>query len=391
MFIKMHDILLYSSLYPTCSNPFHGIFVKELTRHLIPRVGSVRVVAPIDGRKDVAGFVKGKYFHHRLDDGLDIDHPVFWTFPRWFKQLDGQLVYYWTRKIMESHRHKVSVIHVHYAYPEAFAAGIFAEKWNIPFVITVHGSDMNVIARDSSRRPLIAHTLRKADAVVAVSEKLKKKVVSLTGRQDGVYHIPNGMDPTRFYPGSQSLARKKLGLSQWKQIIVFVGRLEPVKGLDRLIQAISTLEDSVGFIIVGQGSLKKILIRQVQELGMEGRVQFYGAVEHHRLVDYFQAADLLALASYSEGWPTIILEAMACGIPVVSPAVGGVPEIIINNMLGVLTSNNQPKSLSCALKKALETHWDRNWIYGYAQKYTWDTLAHAYLSVYDHVSRKKSG
>jgi len=387
----MHDILVYSSLYPTRSNPFHGVFVKELSRHLLSRVSSVRVVAPLDGRQNLAGLVRGQYQRHFLDEGLNIYHPVFWTFPRWFKQWDGRLVYHWTRKAMASHRHRVSIIHAHYAYPEAFAAGCFAEKWNIPFVVTVHGSDINVLARDGARRSLIADTLKKADAVVAVSEKLKEKIIALTGRQEGVYHIPNGMDPIRFYPGSQSRARKKLGMSHWEKIIMFVGRLEPVKGLDRLIQAVSALESNVGLVLVGKGSLKKALARQVQDLGMEGRVLFCGAIEHHCLVDYFQAADLLALASYSEGWPTIILEAMACGIPVVSPVVGGVPEIITNDALGVLTENNRPESLSRALKKALEIDWDRNRICAYAEQYTWDAVADAYVNCYDRIMKNFRG
>lgn len=384
----MHKILVYSSLYPTRANPFHGIFVKELTRHLISQVRSVRVMAPLDGRQNFAGLVRGQYQRHTLDEGLNIDHPVFWTFPRWFKQWDGRLVYYWTRKAMASHRHQVSLIHAHYAYPEAFAAHMFAKKWNVPLVVTVHGSDINVIARDTARSHLIADTLKKADAVVTVSEKLKKKVVALTGRQEGIYHIPNGMDPTRFYPGSQSLARKKLGLSHWEKIILFVGRLEPVKGLDKLIQAVSELESNVGLVLAGNGSLKKALIRQVQDLGMEGRVLFCGAIEHHCLVDYFQAANLLALASHSEGCPTIILEAMACGTPVVSPAVGGVPEIITNDSLGILTEDNRVELLSQALRKALETSWDGDRISKYAEKYTWNTVADTYVSLYDRITKK---
>jgi len=243
-----------------------------------------------------------------------------------------------------------------------------------------------VIAHDTARRYLIADTLRKADAVVTVSEKLKEKVVALTGRQKGIYHIPNGMDPSRFYPGSQSRARKKLGVSHWRKIIVFVGRLEPVKGLDKLIQAVSELESNVGLVLVGKGSLKKALIRQTQTLGMEKRVLFCGAVEHHCLVDYFQAADLLALASHSEGWPTIILESMACGTPVVSPAIGGIPEIITNDNLGILTENNQPELLTRAFKKTLDMSWDRHRICRYTEQYTWNTVADAYVNIYDRIT-----
>lgn len=348
-------------------------------------------MAPLDGRQNFARLARGQYQRHSLNEGLSIDNPVFWTFPRWFKQWDGRLVYYWTRKAMVSQRNRISLIHAHYAYPEAFAAAMFAEKWNIPLVITVHGSDINMIARDTARRHLIAETLKKADAVVTVSEKLKKKVIALTGRQKGIYHIPNGMDPNRFYPGSQSRAKKKLGLSHWEKIIVFVGRLEPVKGLDKLIQAVSELESSVGLVLAGNGSLKKQLNHQVQELGMEGRVLFCGAIEHHCLVDYFQAADLLALASHSEGWPTIILEAMACGTPVVSPAVGGVPEIITNDSLGVLTEDNRPELLTRAFEKALGRSWDGYRICRYAEKYTWDAVADAYVNIYNRITKNFSG
>ena len=288
---------------------------------------------------------------------------------------------------MAGHRSHTDILHVHYAYPEAFAACQFARQWGVPLVITVHGSDINVIAQDPARRPLIAETLKKADAVVAVSRNLKEKVRALTGRNDGIFHIPNGIDAARFYPGSQDRARKSLGIAPQKKVIVFAGRLEPVKGVDRLIRALSLMDKETFLVIAGSGSLKSSLDRLTHDLGLTSQVRFCGMVPHHRLKTYFQAANLVALASRSEGWPTIILEAMACGAPVVSPAVGGVPEIITDSTLGVLAETAHPDHLATAFQCALDMPWDREHIVRHARCYTWDTIAHAYTDLYHTLMR----
>lgn len=385
----MVEVLVYSSLYPSSLNPTQGIFVKELTRHISDKIETLRVVAPLNGWRNLKGILQGKYQKSALDDGTMIDYPLFWTIPKVLKQFDGVLLYHWTKKTTRKGIEKAWLVHAHYAYPESFAARILTEKNNLPLVVTVHGSDINVIAEDPSRKPLIIDTLQKADAVVTVSEALREKVVSLIGKEDNVYQIPNGIDSNKFYTGNKNEAKKALGLSHCDQIVLFAGRLEPVKGLPQLLKAVLKLPPGIHLVLVGGGSQRKKLEKMSIQLGVYERIIFRGPIEHDHLCQYFQAADLVVLASVSEGWPTIILEAMACGKPVVSPAVGGVPEVINGNRLGILTENNDPEVLARAILNALSIHWDSSYIQNYARKYSWKSIAEDYLNLYTKVLKKR--
>jgi len=385
----MVEVLVYSTLYPSSLNPTQGIFVKELTRHIRDKIETVRVVAPVNGWRNLKGILQGKYQKRVLEDKILIDYPLFWTIPKVLKQFDGVLLYHWTKKTTNKGMEKVSLVHAHYVYPESFAAQLLAEKSNLPLVVTIHGSDINVIAEDPSRKHLIIDTLQRADAVVTVSKALMGKVVSLIGREDNVYQIPNGIDSNKFFPGNKNEAKKALGLSHCDKIVLFAGRLEPVKGLPQLLKAVLKLPPDIHLVLIGGGSQRKKLEKMSIQLGVYERIIFCGPIEHHHLYRYFQAADLVVLASVSEGWPTIILEAMACGKPVVSPAVGGVPEVINGDRLGILTESNDSEALARGILKALSINWDSSYIQNYAQKFSWKSIAEDYLDLYTKVLNKK--
>jgi teichuronic acid biosynthesis glycosyltransferase TuaC len=387
--MPMHDVLVYSSLYPNVFHPTHGVFVRELTRHIAGRIGPVRLVAPLNGWRNIKNIRQINTCSHFFEEAKTLDCPVFWTFPKVFKDLDGLLLYHWTKKSVNKQANHVSLIHSHYAYPESFAARMFSEKHNLPLIITVHGSDINLLAEDTARKQLIIDTLSKADAVVTVSRALFVKVVSLIGSNENVYHIPNGHDADKFFPGSKSKAKKQIRASHCDQLVVFAGRLEPVKGLPQLLKSFCQLPDNIYLAIVGDGSQKKKLKRLSAQLGINRQVMFIEAVAHETLRWYFQASDLVVLASYSEGWPTVILEAMACGKPVVSPAVGGVPEIIINEKLGVLIKNNDPMWIADGILNALSYDWDASYIQAYTQKFQWQSIAEQYVGLYHDVIAKK--
>ncbi|NCU33569.1 MAG: glycosyltransferase, partial [Candidatus Moranbacteria bacterium] len=135
---------------------------------------------------------------------------------------------------------------------------------------------------------------------------------------------------------------------------------------------------------------KKFLKKLMLQLGITRQVMFIDAVAHETLRWYFQAADIVVLASRSEGWPTIILEAMACGKPVVSPAVGGISEIIINGKLGTLLKNNDPVILAEGILNSLSSDWDPSYIQAYSQQFQWQSIAEQYIRLYNQVIAKKS-
>jgi glycosyltransferase involved in cell wall biosynthesis len=217
-----------------------------------------------------------------------------------------------------------------YAYPDGWAAVNLSHQVGLPAIIKVHGSDVLRMGRRGGKMLRTIDALRKADGVVAVSRDLAARVTDLRASADRVTVIYDGIDSDVFYPGSQMAARDRLGLTMDKKIILFVGRIVPVKGLDVLVSACSCLmRSNVDFMcyIVGEGRSRKHVTRHVSRLGLNNRIRLVGAVAHRNLADWYRAADVLVLPSYSEGVPCVLYEAAACKTQFIASDVGGVSEV----------------------------------------------------------------
>jgi glycosyltransferase involved in cell wall biosynthesis len=198
-------------------------------------------------------------------------------------------------------------------------------------------------------------TVRFADKVVAVS----KAVASYLADQRHVPRskievIPYGVDLSRYSAFRNGQLREQFGLSRKHVVIGMVGRLEPDKGHDILIETASRMNRSdVRFMLAGQGSLEPSLKQEVRERGLEEQFVFLGfRKDIHRILPLF---DIVTLPSLHEGLPNAILEAMAVGKPVVATAVGGIPEAVVHNETGILIEPGSSDSLETALEKLINT------------------------------------
>jgi glycosyltransferase involved in cell wall biosynthesis len=147
---------------------------------------------------------------------------------------------------------------------------------------------------------------------------------------DKVHVWQRGIDAGRFSPGDRTEARRRLGLPVAGSVLLWVGRIVPVKGLDVLLRACLLLRQrdlAFRLYLVGDGELRGALEAQVQGLGLAGTVSFMGAQPHDQLPDWFRAADLTVLPSLSEGLPNVLRESLACATPFVASRVGGIPEM----------------------------------------------------------------
>ena len=214
------------------------------------------------------------------------------------------------------------VIHAHFAYPCGLAAIRLAQKWGAPAVITLHGTDTNDFpyrTRRSANR--FREAIGAADEVVAVSQALAKRAADLSGRMAKV--IPIGLDLKRFgnLP-DRTEARRRLGLPPDAAIILYVGRLLETKGVRELLTALARMQERrVLGLFIGAGPLE-------DEIAAASRCRCVGLQPNERIPLYMRAADLLVLPSHAEGMPTVLVEAGAVGLPVVSTAVGGIPELL---------------------------------------------------------------
>jgi D-inositol-3-phosphate glycosyltransferase len=257
------------------------------------------------------------------------------------------------------------LIHSHY-WLSGRVGVILSQRWKVPHVVTFHTlAKTKLRARAGEIEPQWRISAEKivsqsADAIVVTTAQEQEDLSRLYGiARSKVHVIPAGVDLELFRPVDKKEARQALGLREDK-VILYVGRIEPLKGLDVLVGALPLLEDpeNTRLIVVGgkpgQDAELKRLKSFADELGIGGKVTFTGAVEQDRLPVYYSAADAFVLPSYYESFGLVALEAMACGTPVVVSRVGGLKTFIKNGETGYLIPWHCPEPFAQRLDMLLE-------------------------------------
>lgn len=284
---------------------------------------------------------------------------------------------------------KIDCIDSHFLYPDGMAAVLLGRWFHIPVIVSARGTDANVYPKYLLIRQLIRWTLAKADAVIAVSAALKNAIVDLGVAEDKIHVIPNGVDAQLFRSVRRDEALEALGLRNNGPIIVSVGSLIASKGHDLLIHAFGKLVSrypGLRLYILGDGPEKERLEHQASLLGLEEAVQLVGKRPNEELAYWFSAAKVSCLLSSREGWPNVVTESLACGAPVVATRVGGIPEIIVSNNLGILVDRTA-EAAEAGLDDALRKDWDRDLISREARARTWDDVAREVEEVIRNAAR----
>ena len=288
-----------------------------------------------------------------------------------------------------------TLIHAHIGV-NAFVGALIARSVHAPLVTTVQGSDINYgIDRSVGnrfRRWATLFGLRSSAAIVGVSPSICRKVVETGIPNSRVTQIPNGFDVSKFYPMSRADSRQKLGLPLDKKIVLYVGNLVPVKGVDILIDAfdrIRSVDDGPVLYCVGDGSEAPLLKSRIKERNLEKNVFLLGRRPHDEIPLWMNACDLFVLASRNEGWPTVLSEVLACGKPVVGTNVGSIPDIMRHEFLGEVVPTEDPVALSNGIQRVLNYPDDSAKIRSYASQYTWDHISSSILKTYEATLRSK--
>lgn len=330
-------ILFYSYAFPNVLNSRLGSFNRTMIAALATE-HDVRVVSPIPFIDVWRAKAKG-----RLSKGLQgssfqavpnvrADYCTWYYTPKLFRNRYGTFmkssVGATLRRVMNEFQ--PDAVLSYWTHPDGEVAVNAAHQFGIPAITMVGGSDVLINGRNGSRREIILEVLRTADAVVAVSDDIKRVLVD-DGISAGKLHVVRrGIDQTVFHPGDRESIRGRLGLPTDCPIFVNVGRLVDVKGHVHLIDACKLLADrGVTFrgYLLGDGPLRATLQQQIDRHGLTDRVILKGSQSSSQLADWYGAADLSVLASLSEGVPNVLLESLACGTPFVATNVGGIPEI----------------------------------------------------------------
>jgi teichuronic acid biosynthesis glycosyltransferase TuaC len=364
------NILVFTSLWPNSEQPNLGIFVKNRIAALAQIDGvNVRVVAPVPYFPKLlqSSAIPPRWRRMaRIADremvaGIETFHPRHFVTPKVGMTFYSRCMARGAENLLRRlHAEQpITLIDAHYVYPDGHAAVLLGERLNIPVVITARGTDINLFSRMPFIRPMIRQALKRADGVIAVSSALKQRMVELGIEAEKVAVIRNGVDHSTFYPRDQAYARRRLGLASDSLIIITVGALVPLKGVDHLINAMKLLSNErVKLYVIGEGPEHAALESQIAKCGLTDRVFLVGSRPQEELAEWYSAADLFCLVSSREGCPNVVIEALACGTPVVAADVGGVRELV-GPPYGRVISRVIPEGLAHEIKVALESNWDR--------------------------------
>jgi teichuronic acid biosynthesis glycosyltransferase TuaC len=358
-------VLILTKIFPNRIEPLSSPFNRQQFARLA-RLCDVQILATIPWFPCAKAFSKwsraGRLFDvpkEECIDGIKVEHPRFVFVPRIAPGLSGPLYAACLATTALGYRGKVDVVLGSWAYPDGFAAVVLAEMLGTPAVIKLHGSDMNVVAQLPGPRRWLAWALRRAERVVAVSAPLRDAAVELGASSNRVDIVPNGIDRARFRPHDRTAARHALGLPIDGVIVLYVGNIERHKGSLDLVRAFAALTQwrkNASLLMVGDGAAKADCQKLTIELGVD--VSFVGARPHDEIPQWIAACDVFALPSWNEGTPNVVLEALACGRRVVATGVGGTPDVITSETLGVLVPPRDPPALAIAIERALSLAYD---------------------------------
>ncbi len=358
--------------FPRFPGDTHGPFVKRLSEAVAARGHRVHALVPFDPElaADPATPLIVESFRyvwpdrwHRLGYSRTMKRDVglrLWAYaqaPLYFAFAERALA----RLIR---RRGIELVHAHWILPNGFVAARAAGRAGIPYVVTLHGSDVFM----AERNPLFARLARRALAgaahVTSCSAELKERLLAIGGRhhEAKVLLVPNGTDPAAAGGAEAAELRRRFEIGPHERLVVAVGRLVDKKGFRYLLEAAPAIlarEPRARIVIGGGGDLEAELQAQAATLGVAGRVTFTGGLSHPQVLGLIAAGEVFVMPSVRDpkgnvdGLPIVVLEAMAAARPVVGTAISGLPLAVVDGETGLLVPEKDPAALAAAVAELL--------------------------------------
>ncbi|MFQ3188936.1 MAG: glycosyltransferase involved in cell wall biosynthesis [Paraglaciecola sp.] len=380
---QRQKLLIVTNLYPLPWEPNRASFNRQQFEHL-KKTFDIALIIPVafadyfKHRKVIVNTDKIRYVPSfyipkigRRFNGHYMYHSIMATSSRWIKTFAPD-------KVLGS-----------WVFPEGLAVQKIAKKLNIPYFIKAHGSDVNAHADNPVRSKIIKQVANNSSGVLSVSQALASKMIDMGVEGKKIHVIYNGVDKAMFTPTTPN---EDLTGQSYSRTITFIGNLKKEKGVHELLSAFGKIKAEhldLKLSFIGNGPEESTLKLKAESMGIADSVRFLGSISHDKLPQIMCNSTLIALPSYAEGVPNVVLESISCGTPVVVTNVGGIPEVVCDGMNGFIAQPKNVESLHKAFSCALSHTWDKEMIQLSSELFCWETNRVAFAAMLNCVTVKK--
>ncbi len=384
-------VLTTTMCYPSLARPDQGIFVQRRAMALARLGHDIEVVSP----QPWCPLLRPDTGCSDHTSPLPVSYPRMFSIPVVGWVTDG-FAYARALKRSLADRSKQAcfdLVDAHFEYPDGVGAVLAGRRLGLPVIVTVRGKIVS-LSRHRGRRAQIRAMLRRADGIIAVSRSLAEQTRAIAGGDLHVDVVPNGVDSETFHPRDRVECRRLLDWHPRARYVLAVGHLQRLKGFDRLVAVWPALRAACGDVRLvlagsrrGERDFAAQLFQDIDRVNhTDGPcIEFLGPQSPERLNLLYNAADVTANTSRSEGWCNAIAESLAVGTPVVATDVGGNREQIHSPELGIMVPDDDGDALTAALTRALRSNWDRSAIAAAGSRRSWDQVAREVDAVFQRV------
>lgn len=387
-------ILYLSRNYPNNIVSVIGLWVEGLVIAM-SELHNVRVVSPVPYCPPLPQFISyaknRQILKQNFMNGVDVYRPRFLSPPGYMlHSYLGELLYWSIVRKIDRYRKEFpfDLIHAHFSYPDGYVGAKLAKRYNVPLVITEHAAWKPWMDDYPRVRKQAVWAVKESKAIIAGSRYLAETIASFTKQPEKINLIPIGVNTQLFKPADNKVLKKN-------RQILYVGRIHSTKGADILFRAMSLLvkkHRDIQLIIIG-GNLgfnnyqfQEEKMRQLAtELEINRYIEFVGMQSPSKVVEYIQKSSLLVLPSRRESFGTVLIEAIACGTPVVATRCGG-PEDFVNDDVGVLVEKENPEALARGIETVLlqQHRYSPDALHKYAHDgFAWSSVAQRTSKIYE--------
>ena len=360
MKFNKENLTIISNLYPLPWEPNRATFNRQQFSQL-DETFNCSVLVPV-------AFIDWFKHHKQIKQSEQLRYVPYFYPPKFGRRLYSYCMFLsiFLHSGLWLKRRNNHILLASWAFPEAVATKWLSQLFHCKFFFKVHGNDINLNSKTPARAKQIKNAAKHALGILSVSKALKNEMINMGIEKEKIHVIYNGVNHDKFNFPANTCNKENY--------ILYVGNLKKAKGIFELIDGFSKIHinfPDLKLVFAGPGVMKQQLMERAINHNIKDKVELLGSVNHNDLPQLMRHARLVALPSYNEGVPNVLLESMACGTPVLASNVGGIPEIVDLVDCGVLIPPMSSGAVAKGLTQTLNKKWSRKLIIEHSQRFTW--------------------